>query len=62
MCSESMEAQAISLTDELPVCDSTGTGTVRNQLYREDGTQSELHKSYDHSFQCQQIDDSVYVL
>lgn len=59
MRSETIETQTKSLTDELPVCHSTGTGTVTNQLYREDGTQNELHKSYDHSFQCQQIDDGT---
>lgn len=43
-----------SLTDELAICDSTGTGTATNQLYVEDG---EVRNSYDHSFQCQQIED-----
>lgn len=43
-----------SLTNELPICDSTGTGTAPNQLYEEDG---EARNSYDHSFQCQQIED-----
>lgn len=43
-----------SLTDDLPICDSTGTGTATNQFYGEDG---EARNSYDHSFQFQQIED-----
>lgn len=59
MRAENFEIQTKSLTDELPVCHSTGTGTATNQIYKEDGTRQEIHKSYDHSFQCQQIDDST---
>lgn len=43
-----------SLTDGLLICDSTGTGRATNQLYGEVG---EARNSYDHSFQCQQIED-----
>lgn len=59
MRAENSELHSNSLTDELPVCLSTGTGTIANQIYKDDGTQREPRQSYDHSFQCQQIEDQT---
>ncbi|XP_055323661.1 TGF-beta-activated kinase 1 and MAP3K7-binding protein 1-like [Sitodiplosis mosellana] len=64
MRAENIDIQAKSLTDGLPICNSTGTGTATNQLYDENGsTAGEHHISYDNSFQCQQSDRmSLYVI
>lgn len=59
MRAENLETQTKSLTDELPVCKSTGTGKATNQLYGENGSAGEQHKSYDNTFQCQQFDDRM---
>lgn len=59
MRSEHVEAHTKSLTDELPVCHLTGTGTATNQFYGENGLAADQHKSYDNSFQCQQFDDHM---
>lgn len=57
MRAENIETHTKSLTDELPVCSSTGTGIVTNQFYDENGTTAgEQDISYDNSFQCQQSD------
>lgn len=56
MRSENSEQNTNSLSDELPVCKSTGTGSIANQSYKDDG-QQQSRQSYDHSFQCQQIED-----
>lgn len=51
-----VEMDAKSLTDDLPVCPETGAGFAVNQTYKEDGTRQKVHKIYDRSFHCQQID------
>lgn len=57
MRAENIDAHTKSLTDGLPVCNCTGTGSASNQLYDENGTTvGEHHISYDNSFQCQQSD------
>lgn len=37
MCAENFEIYTKSLTDALPICNSTGTGTATNQQYDENG-------------------------
>lgn len=37
MCEENFEINTKSLTDALPACNSTGTGTTTNQMYDENG-------------------------
>lgn len=56
MRSDNFETEAKSLIDGLPVCHLTGAGFSTNQMYKDDGTRQEGHKSYDQSFYCQQID------
>lgn len=55
MRAEHIDTHTKSLTDELPVCNSTGTGIVTNQFYDENGD-GEQNVSYDSNFQCQQSD------
>lgn len=57
MRSDNFEAE--TLTDGLPVCQSSGAGLSTNQTYKEDGTRHEGHKTYDRSFYCQQVDDQT---
>lgn len=61
MRAESFETDAKSLTDDLPVCPETGAGFAINQTYKEDGTRQKVHKIYDRSFHCQQIDTRTLV-
>lgn len=45
-------------TDDLPVCHSTGAGISTNQIYKEDGSVAEVHRSFDRSFHCQKDENT----
>lgn len=59
MRSEYLESETKSLIDGLPVCHSTGAGFSTNQSYTEGGNRHEVHKSYDRSVYCQQVDNQT---
>lgn len=56
---DGFDGDAKSLTDDLPVCHSTGSGFAINLIYKEDGTRQKEHKQYERSFHCQQIDSKT---
>ena len=59
MRAENCEHNTNSLSDDLPVCNSTGTGTAAYQIYKNNGLQRELQQSYDYSFQYQKVADQT---